>query len=79
MQSNPMGKKRGGWGQESYENSYLSFLAKKYKIVAQNQVETLVFLIFYSCFSWLAECAYTSILSTCLQNDTNNTSLTETH
>lgn len=55
-------KKRGGWGQESYENSYLSFLAKKYKIVAQNQVETLVFLIFYSCFSWLAECAYTSIL-----------------
>lgn len=46
MQPNPMGKKRGGWGQESYKNSYLSFLEKKYKIVAQKQVETLVFLNF---------------------------------
>lgn len=35
---------------------------KKYKIVAQKQVETLVFLSFIPAFFWLAECAYTGIL-----------------
>lgn len=46
-------KKRGGWGQESYKNSCLSFLEKMYKIVAQKQVETLVFLNFIPAFPGL--------------------------
>lgn len=62
MQPNPMGKKRGGDGDRKATKIHIFLSEKKYKIVAQNQVETLVFLIFYSCFFRLAECAYTSIL-----------------
>lgn len=55
-------KKGGAMGAGKLPKFISFFSEKKYKIVAQNQVETLVFLIFYSCFFRLAECAYTSIL-----------------
>lgn len=54
-------KKRGG--ESTKLNVFSLFRQKrKYKIVAQEQVETLVFLNFIPAFFWLAECAYTSIL-----------------
>lgn len=53
MQPNPMGKKRGGDGGRKATKIHIFLSEKKYKIVAQNQVETLVFLIFIPAFSGL--------------------------
>lgn len=57
-----MGKKRGEKAIKIHVFNLFFWQKRKYKIVAQKQVETLVFLNFIPAFSWLDECAYTSIL-----------------